>query len=422
MDLIETNKKTILCILPHYHMRGNANNVCILAILDELKRQGCQIDILCFDNDGNIPIYTMDNGYNIISITDEYNKVVYKYGKYFHATDWKTLPRYLKLFVKAKCYLKTIFRERTEYYPVDALSRKKILKTVKGIREHYDIILSHSFPFVSHVLATNIKKKMADLWYAVTWDPFVYNKLDPIALIEKRKKQAQRVLDQANKVFMLDGIDGENLKNEYNPQYQKNAEIIPLPTLKRSNNGETDSNEEETILNFSGALYADIRKPDDMLNVLSKFPKGYTLQLRGRGCRGAVKRAAEEFRDCRLVDYGMVSHQECMQAIEKSDFLVNIGNTITNQLPSKVFEYISSGKPIINFYSEEEDLGLKYFKKYPLCYNFYTRNYTEDDIAKLLAFCESNKGKRLTFEEATANLVEYRSENVCKKIVDIILS
>lgn len=35
------------------------------------------------------------------------------------------------------------------------------------------------------------------------------------------------------------------------------------------------------------------------------------------------------------------------------DFLLNIGNTVTNQLPSKVLEYISTGKPVINFYKSE---------------------------------------------------------------------
>ncbi len=37
----------------------------------------------------------------------------------------------------------------------------------------------------------------------------------------------------------------------------------------------------------------------------------------------------------------------------KADFLLNIGNCVVNQLPSKVLEYISTGKPVINTYKEE---------------------------------------------------------------------
>lgn len=45
---------------------------------------------------------------------------------------------------------------------------------------------------------------------------------------------------------------------------------------------------------------------------------------------------------------------QCAKNLQlKADFLLNIGNTVTNQLPSKVLEYISTGKPIINFYKSE---------------------------------------------------------------------
>ena len=33
---------------------------------------------------------------------------------------------------------------------------------------------------------------------------------------------------------------------------------------------------------------------------------------------------------------------------------MNIGNKVVNQLPSKVLEYISTGKPVINTYKDEK--------------------------------------------------------------------
>ena len=55
--------------------------------------------------------------------------------------------------------------------------------------------------------------------------------------------------------------------------------------------------------------------------------------------------------------------------MEESDILINIGNTIDNQVPSKIFDYISKRKPIINLYKISNCPSLKYLKKYPLALN-----------------------------------------------------
>ena len=48
------------------------------------------------------------------------------------------------------------------------------------------------------------------------------------------------------------------------------------------------------------------------------------------------------------VFYKPRSHQAIRNLQMQADFLLNIGNVVVNQLPSKVLEYISTGKPIIN--------------------------------------------------------------------------
>ena len=117
-----------------------------------------------------------------------------------------------------------------------------------------------------------------------------------------------------------------------------------------------------------------------------------------------------------------MTHDKCVEALSKSNILINVGNTITNQLPSKVFEYISMGKPIINFYFDEEDMGLKIFKQYELAFNINVNNYTAQDIDELIEFCKNNRNSHLDFEEATKNLVEYRVDSIAKKMYDAIIN
>ena len=65
----------------------------------------------------------------------------------------------------------------------------------------------------------------------------------------------------------------------------------------------------------------------------------------------------------------MVSSSEATSIRNNADFLINIDNTNMTQVPSKLFEYISTGKPIINFYFNDKSPSLVYLQRYPLCLN-----------------------------------------------------
>ena len=55
-------------------------------------------------------------------------------------------------------------------------------------------------------------------------------------------------------------------------------------------------------------------------------------------------------REDNLVFYPPCSHAAVRNMQRDADFLLNIGNAVSNQLPSKVLEYIAAGKPVINIH------------------------------------------------------------------------
>lgn len=63
---------------------------------------------------------------------------------------------------------------------------------------------------------------------------------------------------------------------------------------------------------------------------------------------------SEAKKDGNCIFYPPHSPQSAKNLQLKADFLLNIGNKVVNQLPSKVLEYISTGKPIINVYKDEK--------------------------------------------------------------------
>ena len=93
-----------------------------------------------------------------------------------------------------------------------------------------------------------------------------------------------------------------------------------------------------------------------------------------------------------------------------TNIVINLGNTVINQIPSKIFELISSGKPIINFYFSKDDPSLKYFAKRPMCYSFNLSDYSETDVDKLMEFIKENDSKTLSFEQSIKDLKEFEHQ------------
>ena len=405
-----------------YYPQSNANTVCADCIMNYIKSQGHEIDFFAIKEKITDETYLKHNGSNVIKVNIFHNEIASKLDK--KVSHWTELSGFNKLFVRGFAKIKKQFATKTNSVGLDLISAKKVLKTISKVNKHYDVIISFCMPFAFQTLAKKLMKyKLADRWYCVFLDPFVNNKCLDGSKVSKREKIAEKILSKADKLFVQEGIIQENLRQGFSPDYHNKVVEIALPNLiKRELKNNIEKTNKGVLLTYAGHLYADIRRPDEMLDIISKFDKKYTLQILGDGCEDIIDKKRSLFVNSKLVTKGKVSFDECLNELSKSNILVNIANTITNQMPSKVFEYISFGKPVINFYFSEDDLGLKYFKKYPLCFNLNVNNYDINDVEKLKEFCEKNAHKNISFEEATKSLQEYKSENICKKIYEGILN
>ena len=85
----------------------------------------------------------------------------------------------------------------------------------------------------------------------------------------------------------------------------------------------------------------------------------------------------------------------------ESDLLLSISNKLTGKdrsLPSKVFEYIATGKPIIHIHGGENDSAIEYLEKYELSCIINPSNNIIENANTLVDFIEKNKRKRLDFD------------------------
>ena len=166
---------------------------------------------------------------------------------------------------------------------------------------------------------------------------------------------------------------------------------------------------------FSGLIYAGIRDPLYTLKLFEKLINVEQVELHLVGV--TKEELPVEFRESNIVCYGRVSAAEAQEVMNSADVLVNIGNLMNNQLPSKIFDYISLGKPIVNVCKNRDCPTLPYMEKYPLSLNlFEEEDLLELQIEKLAQFLEESKGKHLEFSEVE-KLFETATPKYCAEFI-----
>lgn len=113
----------------------------------------------------------------------------------------------------------------------------------------------------------------------------------------------------------------------------------------------------------------------------------------------------------RIVTYGKMPYDFAKGSMRRADILLNLANDNTNQIPSKIFEYISCRKPILNIYRNADDIGTKYLRDYPLAFNFDV-NHIDSEIGRMNLWLSTISSKSVTIEELREIYHEALSEKV----------
>lgn len=380
--------------------------------------RGDIVDYLLPKNNNKLPIYEkLENG-EIFRFETPKSKNLRRFGRFFHATEWREMPNLVRKMTGLWGRTLHPMRPRTDSVHLDSMNYGDVFETLAKQNKKYDVILSFSYPLALHILASKLKEcGFAERWTPIFLDPYVFSFYlsKRSSRLRYRKRLVERLLLSADEVFVARGIVEENLKNGYTPEYHKKCITIELPNLVKREDFKAAEAKGKTTLAYAGMFYKDIRNPEKMLDVLSQLPRSYDIVVMGVGCEDVFESKKKLF-EGNLNHLGRTESSKCQDILSKSNILINLGNTITNQTPSKVFEYIGLGKPVLNFYFDETDTSLYYFRKYPLAFNFNLNSYTDKTVEDLLKFCEENKSARLSFEEATKNLVNSRSDVVLERI------
>ena len=282
---------------------------------------------------------------------------------------------------------------------------KKLLELHQ--KTQIDCIFTINSPFTAHLAGRKFKSNFPNVrWMTYTVDPFssvikehsnfLFPKLrGKIDLREERNIYQQADINfVSEEVYATDqAIFAEVIDKIIPLPYM----LIEIPTTKK----EYFSSENINLL-YAGRFYRSIRNPEYFFRAFLEIenPKIILHLYATSDCEQLIEKYIRLSKD-RIIRYDPVGIEEIQKIMTKADILISIGNSSAAFKPSKTFEYISAGKPIIHFYQNgnRDDI----LDQYPLSLQI---DQNEPDIIKsanlLQIFCIKNKCKSIAWNEISS--------------------
>ena len=206
---------------------------------------------------------------------------------------------------------------------------------------------------------------------------------------------------------LLDALDGTFVTPQALPDYADGAPLAPwrekvhvlgFPTLLPRVMEPVEHDNIQCV--FCGSLHPGMREPGFALALFRALhDDAVTLTMAGGGWQYFAADAAqtkavlgEQFEQL-----GPVPAETARTMQAQADVLLNLGNAVDNQLPSKLFDYFAAGKPVLHLCVIENDPALPYLARYPLALVLHQGQADAADI--LHHWLGEVCGKQLPFGE-----------------------
>lgn len=296
---------------------------------------------------------------------------------------------------------------------IEKLCRERRIDAVIGVSAPYNIARAVSLSDINAVKAL------------YQMDPYTNNYTMSERMKEKRRQTERRTIERLDVIFMPDFIREDIIKEKVYRDSTKYVEanlpgIINGDMSVEKHTAEKKKDSNEICFVFAGKMYEDIRNPEPLLQLFERLPDHYKLHILGAGCEKVVNKYKEAL-GTRLVYHGLVSKAEADRYTNSADILVNIDNTIRNQMPSKILDYINSRKQIINICSDCDCLAAKMLLQYSNGLNVPINEQSLTENAEMVKNFVSRGPKELSSDEILATYYKYTDKYVADVIYNTLV-
>jgi hypothetical protein len=244
-----------------------------------------------------------------------------------------------------------------------------IWKNRKKIDVDYDLIISVSLPFSSHIAAYIINKDKNKKWIMDIGDPFSLktNAFENNRYLYKSLNYyfENKFYKKAHQVVFTHQESADEHKLFFNMPENKVTIGSPISTFSQELFQKSVSFNYETkpiTIGYFGVLTKGVRSPSQVLKFFQQTD--FVLHwYTNSDSKEMIKQNKIDFNRNKLFD--MVTRNEALEKMVTSlHCLLSIGNLNPAQLPSKIIEYISTGKPVLHFVEIKDDPVLEIAKEF----------------------------------------------------------
>lgn len=395
------------------------------AIAELWAKQRMGVDVVCAYPESDVQQFEKINGVNIHRVHDPSQRLR-------PSTDQNVSLSNLPLDISKKIreiskYLVISLRWPDRdwlWVPKAYLYTKNLLKSHK-----YDYIITVSHPFSSHLIGQRIKKLSPKIkWLVDIGDPFsfaVEMPLNNFRLYRKLNYLSEKaVFKQADSIVVTNKRTAERYIELFGQENISKIHVIgPLVEIDPIDDMHLNCSAKqsgEISIMFAGNLINPVRRPGvflswaiDLLDAWKGQNQKLHFDLFGDSLADLQKYLPENkmFEGIRI--HGRIPKAEIPSAMRQADILVNCGNITDYQLPSKIYEYMATGKPIINFVLNPKDTSLPAMKDYPSVLNVISG---ETDIHSVVQFIESCN--QLSFSDNRNQVIDILKSHTVSSIAD----
>jgi len=282
---------------------------------------------------------------------------------------------------------------------------KKAIKLHKT--ENFDYVISEHNGMDSLLAGYYLKRKYPNIKYVpIFWDP-LYGKETAKYLPDSYSKKRQKKLEKKILYYADQAIFMENMKKFHKDNdisYTDKCVYMSFPKLIRRTgfkNHEDYTKEGKINIVFSGILNLPDRDPSYFLKVVSNSSYADDINLLFF-CTGSGRNLVEQFKTTYQGDVVISSYipvSTLSSVYNNSDILLNIGGPNPNMIPSKIYDYMSSCKPIISTYYIDNDASKSILSKYPAILFLDLRESLDTNVSHFDEFIQNINSIKVDFQD-----------------------
>lgn len=415
--------KNLLILAPYFFPYENPRSRRVLKVVETLDEAGFYIHIVCSkvaqkppQLSKRVSIYPV--GFNAPKERFFQPKQANKsQDRSTSSSPWMTRLKQINNLV-----LKSI------YWPDDSFTwvKDSYVKAEEIIQKsNINAVLSFSLPFASILTGTKLKRNHPNLkWITDIGDPLLFQVDNPMNNTWLYNNKNRQVEQQALMAADLNIVTNPGLREKYSSELQipKNKLTVVGPFNQIGQRVTKSKNTESVHLLFMGSFYPKIRRAQVLLQhleklVLESLNIQYQITLAGNLNHSDTKLFKNSPLICKIIQ--LKPYQDIVNSqklIQEADFLINLNNTTSFQLPSKCADYLASGLPIINITQHTDDPSIIYFKNYPLCFHVTSQTSTKE----LVQFIRTNKGQ-LASEHTIESCLKESNPVYYKTLIEDVL-